>query len=281
MKQWHMIFDVDRCTNCRNCFLSVLDEYDGNDYPGYTRPIKRIGEHLLEVETHEQGSGTDLQVAYLPVTCNNCANAPCVKASKDGSVYRRSDGIVMIDPDKSKGKQEIVRTCPYGHIHWNEEQNVPQLWIFDAHLLDQGWKQPRMVDACPTGAIEAVKCPPKDMDRRVEVEGLRTLHPEYKTDARIFYKNLDRVTSGFLVGSVIEQKAGKTDALEGADVILEHAGVELKRTTTNYFGEFRFTGLPRKEMSYRVTVNINGRQSQSLDVSLRESGRITTFAYQD
>ena len=38
----------------------------------------------------------------MPVMCNHCDNAPCIRASSGGAMYQRPDGIVMIDPDKAK-----------------------------------------------------------------------------------------------------------------------------------------------------------------------------------
>ena len=37
MKKWNMIIDVAECTNCNLCTLAAMDEYVGNDWPGYTR----------------------------------------------------------------------------------------------------------------------------------------------------------------------------------------------------------------------------------------------------
>ena len=36
-------------------------------------------------------------------------------------VYKRPDGIVIIDPAKAKGAKEILDSCPYNAIFWNEE----------------------------------------------------------------------------------------------------------------------------------------------------------------
>ena len=36
MKKWNMIIDVAECTNCNLCTLAAMDEYVGNDWPGYT-----------------------------------------------------------------------------------------------------------------------------------------------------------------------------------------------------------------------------------------------------
>jgi Fe-S-cluster-containing dehydrogenase component len=279
VKNWYMIFDVDRCTNCRNCFISVLDEYAENEHPGYSKPIPRSGMKLLDIKTYEHGKGSDMSVAYVPVTCNNCEQAPCVRACGDGAVYKREDGIVMIDPIRAKGQRSIVSTCPYGHIWWNEQEQVPQLWTFDAHLLDQGWDRPRMVDACPTLAIEAVKTTAEDMEARVKSEDLQVLHPEYRTKPRIYYKHLDSALREFIAGSVLGVKDGKTDAIEGVDVRLFHNGEERSRTRTDFFGDFKFPGLEAKGAEYLVSVQPEGHAPKEAKVTLSASVRIESFIY--
>ena len=66
---------------------------------------------------------------------------------------------------KAKGQKQLVDACPYGHIWWNEAEDVPQAWPFDAHLLDQGWQQTRGQQSCPTGAMRAVKLEDAEMER--------------------------------------------------------------------------------------------------------------------
>ncbi len=60
-------------------------------------------------------------------------------------MYRRDDGIVIVDPEKAAGRKDLVSSCPYRRIYWNEEQQVAQKCTMCAHLLDQGWKEPRCV----------------------------------------------------------------------------------------------------------------------------------------
>ena len=43
-----------------------------------------------------------IDVAYLPIPCMHCDNAPCIKAGSDGAITKREDGIVIIDPEKAK-----------------------------------------------------------------------------------------------------------------------------------------------------------------------------------
>ena len=42
MKKWTMIIDVAECTNCQNCTLAIMDEYVGNDFPGYAAPCRSM-----------------------------------------------------------------------------------------------------------------------------------------------------------------------------------------------------------------------------------------------
>src|SRR5215469_6348507 len=101
-----------------------------------------------------------------------------------GVVTKRRDGIVIIDPEQAKGQRQLVDACPYGHIWWNEELQLPQTWPFDAHLLDRGWHQTRGQQSCPTGAMRAVEVEDEDMARLAREEDLEVLKPELGTRPR-------------------------------------------------------------------------------------------------
>lgn len=172
-----------------------------------------------------------------------------------GVIYRRGDGIVMLDPDKSNGRKDIVDMCPYGQIFWNEELGVPQKWNFDAHLIDDGWKQPRCTQACPTEAIQAVKITDIEMDRLAKNEDLQVLQPELGARPRIYYKGLQRTQTSFAGGTAVIETDGVTDCCEGASVELFLRGESIARTVTDGFGDFRFDGLPPTGGSYSLTIS--------------------------
>ncbi len=144
--KWNMIVDISGCDNCRNCFLATKDEHIGNDFPGYAASQPEHGHSWIDIQRKERGSYPIVEAHFMPVMCNHCDDAPCMKAAKNGAISKRADGIVIIDPEKSKGQKAIVDACPYGAVYWNEEKQIPQAWIFDAHLLD------RWLDANPGGA---------------------------------------------------------------------------------------------------------------------------------
>ncbi|MDP6417800.1 MAG: oxidoreductase, partial [Gammaproteobacteria bacterium] len=169
-KKWNMIVDVERCDNCRVCFLAVKDEHIGNDFPGYAAEQPPQGHNWMEIERKERGSYPIVDAAFMPVMCNHCDDAPCMKVAKDGAVSKRADGIVIIDPQKSKGQKAIADACPYGAVSWNEEQQIPQAWIFDAHLLDDGWTQTRAEQCCSMDVFRSVKVDDQEMQRIKEQE---------------------------------------------------------------------------------------------------------------
>jgi tetrathionate reductase subunit B len=50
-----------------------------------------------------------VKMHYVPVLCQHCDEADCMKAAPD-AVYRRPDGLVVIDPEKAKGNHALVDT---------------------------------------------------------------------------------------------------------------------------------------------------------------------------
>lgn len=251
---WHLIIDAALCENCGNCQLATKDEYVGNQFPGYTAPHPAHGPGVIRIERTVRGSGSQVDTAYLPRMCNHCADAPCIKTAPD-AIRRRADGIVVIDPDKAKGRSEIVGACPYGAVIWNDEQQLPQNWIFDAHLIDKGWTMPRCQQACPTGAITAVKADDAQIAARARAEGLEVLKPELGTGPRVLYRNLHRVTKHFIAGSVFARTDDLADCVEGATVTLEKNGSAVASTTTDAFGDFKFDGLETGSGAYRIRIS--------------------------
>ena len=268
--KWNMVVDIARCDNCRNCFLATKDEHIGNEFPGYSAPQPERGHSWVDIKRHERGSWPAVEAHFMPVMCNHCDDAPCMKAAKDGAITKRADGIVLIDPVKSKGQKEIVDACPYGAIYWNEEEKVPQSWFFDAHLLDEGWDRTRVEQCCPTNVFRSMKVEDRDMRQIAGEEGLEVLQPELGTKPRVYYRNMHLMTTCFVAGSVVMDVDGVEECAAGADVVLVQEGEELGRTTTDTFGDFRFDKLARNSGGYRLEVSSDSAGSASRAFDLGE-----------
>jgi Fe-S-cluster-containing dehydrogenase component len=271
MTKWNLIIDVASCTNCQLCTLSAMDEYVGNDFPGYAAPMPRHGHRWIDILQKERGQAPMIDIAYVPTLCNHCDDAPCIKAARDGAVSKREDGIVVIDPMKATGQKQLVDACPYGHIWWNEELQLPQHWPFDAHLLDQGWQQTRGHQVCPTGAMRAVKCDDAEMARMARDEGLETMRPELATRSRVYYRNLWRYATCFIGGTVSAQADGLVDCVEGARVRLFRDGAVVAETATDNYGDFKFDKLPEDSGAYTVEVEAPGHAVRTAEARLGAS----------
>lgn len=278
MKTWHLVIDVAQCEDCNNCSLACKDEHVDNDWPGYSKPQPRHGHRWMDVVRQERGQFPMIDIAYRPTTCMQCQDAACAKSSN--AVYRRDDGIVMIDPSKALGQKDLVKACPYHAIWWNESQNVPQKCTFCAHLIDDGWTKPRCVQACPTGALQAKYVEESEMSQMVEAEQLEVLYPELNTHPQVYYKNLYRFSRCFIGGSVAVDNQGVVDCAEGAVVTLYQGQNKLAETITDNYGDFKFDRLAGNSGDYAVVVKLSGGEQQSVMVpGLKDSVNLGTISF--
>ena len=239
MTRYGMLIDVDRCTGCYACFLACRDEHAGNDH----KPVaiaQPLGQAWIKVSEEERGSFPKVKVSYTPVPCQQCADAPCMSAATGGAVYRREDGIVVIDPDKAAGQRGIVSACPYGAVFWNEARNTPQKCTFCAHMLDEGGKQPRCAEACPTLAIVFgdLDDPDSEVNRRRAAKPLEDLLPKLATKPQVSYHCLPK---RFLAGEVVLGDKQDQCAV-GVSVALRN-GSQTQSALTDNYGDFEFRDL--------------------------------------
>lgn len=272
MKKWFMLIDVEKCENCNNCFLACKDEHVGNDWPGYAAPQPESGQRWIRIDSRERGQYPLIDMAYLPQPCMHCDNAPCIKAAKDGAIYKRADGIVIIDPAKSRGQRKLLEACPYHAIWWNERLQMPQKCTFCAHLLDDGWSKPRCVQSCPTGALSVRHAEHDEIHKIIAGEKLEPYLPQYGTNPHVLYKNLYRYTRCFIGGSVAIKIAGKEECAKGVIAGLYNAKGEIVcETVTDTFGDFKLDNLLPDGGRYTVKFSCTDYPARTMQVELKTS----------
>lgn len=265
MARLSLLIDVTKCSGCYNCFLACRDEYYDNDYRPYSAPQPLEGQFWMQVKEVERGTYPKPKVDYIPLPCLHCEEAPCLTAAAEGAVYRRPDGIVIIDPEKAKGQQQIVGACPYRVVFWNAELELPQKCTMCAHLLDAGEKLPRCVEACPTGALVFGDLDDPDSEIAKLSAALKTevYHPEYGTSPLVKYVGLPK---RFITGEVVRGNRLE-ECAEGVAVTLRGDGLVLE-TRTDSYGDFEFDGL-EKNKNYQVEISLEGYKPVTLPVSTR------------
>jgi Fe-S-cluster-containing dehydrogenase component len=261
MARYGMVIDISKCTGCYNCFLTCRDEFAGNDYPGYAAAQPMTGMNWMRLVEKERGQYPKVKVAYTPVTCMQCDDPGCLKVAQGGAVYRRPDGIIIIDPEKAKGQKQIVGGCPYRVIEWNEEKQIPQKCILCAHMLDKGEKVPRCVESCPTGALifGDLDDPQSAAARAMAAGGSEALHSEYQMKEKVRYLNLPKT---FIAGTVI---LGDVDEVARDALVKVEGEGGSREARTNGFGDFEFEGLAGNS-DYKVKVEMAGYKPRNLKV---------------
>jgi len=134
------------------------------------------------------GQYPDLSMDFLPRLCMHCASPPCVEVCSSGALWKREDGVVILDGERCDGCQACVEACPYGAIAPSSGTGPVEKCNLCAHRLDQGL-EPFCVVCCEGQAMHFgdLNDPASRVARLIASRGAFTLMPEAGTDPAIYY----------------------------------------------------------------------------------------------
>ncbi|MFP4642397.1 MAG: 4Fe-4S dicluster domain-containing protein [Dehalococcoidia bacterium] len=250
------LVDTSLCNGCYSCQIACKDEHCGNDWSPYAKPQPDTGQFWMKMDEYVRGNVPHVKMTYVAKMCQHCEDAPCMEACNvEGAMYRRDDGLIIIDPKKCSGCMNCVSACPYDCIYMNNSLNIAQKCTGCAHLLDKGWEVPRCVDACPTEAIRFGE----ESEFSDEIADSETLKPELGIKTRVHYSGLP--TTRFVAGTVYDPD--EQEVLIGATCTLTGEGETLTQET-NHWGDFWFEGVTVG--AYSLTIEANGKSTTIDDI---------------
>lgn len=249
------VIDVSKCNGCYNCQIACKDEHVGNDWTPYAKPQPDTGQFWVKVHEEVHGSVPKVKMSYVAKMCMHCENAPCMDNCQENSIYRREDGLVVINAEECSGCMNCVDNCPYGVIYYNEDLKVAQKCTGCAHLVDRGWKEPRCVDSCATEALRFGEEEEfKELIARAEV-----MNPEFGTSPRVYYLNLPKK---FIAGTLYDPEMD--EVLIGAVMTLQNeASGEVLKVETDAFGDFWFKNLEVGD--YTLWAELDGYLTKAME----------------
>jgi len=248
--------DSKKCLSCYNCYIACKDEHCGFD-TALSASKPDVGQFWMDIREWDRGdSDRRMKTASVPVCCLHCETPVCMTAAKDGAVYKRKDGVVIIDPVKSKGQKQIVDACPAHTVFWNEEKQIPQKCTMCAEILDEGYAMPRCVEACPNRAMffGDLDDPDSEISRKIARGKVTPLEEMKGMKTNVVHLNIPTV---FLCGTVYLPKEQDEVAIGATVTLTDKASGETRTATTNYFGDWEFEDLP-KDREMEVVIEMEG-----------------------
>ena len=142
MTQYAIATDLNRCVGCLACSVTCKVV---NDVPigSYWNKVLRIGPN----PKFEGAEFPDVEMYFLTVQCQHCADPECVKVCPTGASHKLEDGTVQIDKSKCIGCQFCAMSCPYGVRYLNEEERVVEKCTLCEQKIAQG-ELPQCVTQC-------------------------------------------------------------------------------------------------------------------------------------
>lgn len=112
MTRLGMVIDLAKCVGCGACAFACKAE--NNTRTRASGQSYNWGDFLIRTE----GKFPNVTHQVMPVMCNHCSDAPCVKECKSKAnphkaMYKTAEGITMHDPALCIGCQRCQEVCPY------------------------------------------------------------------------------------------------------------------------------------------------------------------------
>lgn len=262
-----LIIDTTKCNGCHNCQIGCKDEHVGNEWPPVAKPQPMTGQFWIKVHDKVRGTVPKVKVNYFHSICRQCDDAPCISACTKKAIYKRTDGIVIIDPEKCEGTGDCIKACPCDDvIYFNEELKIAQKCTFCAHLVDKGWDETRCTDLCPTGALtfgDEEKL--TDLIAKADKLTLKSGEPESSLKPRVYFIGLPK---RFIAATVYDPAAD--EVIIDAEVnIRAKCGNHSMTVKTDDFGDFWVDGL--ESDTYVLQISKTGYETIRIEAALNET----------
>jgi len=186
MANYGMAFDYKLCINCRACEVACKEEN------GIELGARK---HRLWINEENEPTGDFWNLdrtksRFMQMQCQECEEAPCLKACPNQAIYRDSNGIVRLYNDKCDLSLDCVKACPYDARYVDTRKKITDKCIFCADTrLARGETTTACQITCPAKLriFGDLDNPNSEISKILKIKKYFQLKPEKGTRPKLFY----------------------------------------------------------------------------------------------